>query len=92
MRVHRFQQKKRSRKREIRTLENLHTENRIARPGATLAGLEPRQTPEYVTVREQFVMVLMQGDPATGPQSWQVQVLEISVTKQKPQKQIPRKI
>jgi len=86
------QQKKRSRKPEIRTLENLHTENRIARTGATLAGLEPRQTPEYVTVREQFVMVLMQGDLATGPQSWQVQVLEISVTKQKPQKQIPRKI
>lgn len=83
------QQRKGSGKHEIRTLENLHAENKIPRGVMTMAALEPQQMPEYVTVRQQFVMVVMQGD---GLQGWQVHVVEISVTKQKPQKQIPSKI
>jgi len=85
------QRKVRSGKGEIRTLTNLHAENRIASEVTTLAGLEREQMPEYLTVREQYFMVVMQGD-AAGTQSWQVHVVEISVTRQKPQKQIPRKI
>jgi hypothetical protein len=35
---------------------------------------------------------VMQGDGSAGPQRWQVHVVEISVTKATPQKQIPKKI
>lgn len=83
---------KTSHKQAIRTLENLRAENKIPRMTMALAGLEPRPATEYVTVREQYVMVVMQGDATTGPQQWQVRVIEISVTQAKPQKQIPRKI
>jgi beta-lactamase regulating signal transducer with metallopeptidase domain len=85
-------QKARSGKRAVFALANLGVENKIPRQAMVLAGLQPPQTPEYVTVREQFVMVVMQGEAAAGPQSWQVHVVEISVTKAQPQKQNPRKI
>ena len=49
-------------------------------------------SPEYVTVREEIVMVVGQG-PQAVVQSWQLRVVEISVvTAQIQQKQIPRKI
>lgn len=48
-------------------------------------------SPEYVTVREEFVMVVGQGPQAM--QSWQLRVVEISVvTAQTQQKPVPRKI
>jgi beta-lactamase regulating signal transducer with metallopeptidase domain len=48
--------------------------------------------PEFVTVREEFVMVVGQG-PQAAMQSWQLRVVEISVvTTQTQQKTVPRKI
>ncbi|HKV94689.1 MAG TPA: M56 family metallopeptidase [Candidatus Angelobacter sp.] len=48
--------------------------------------------PEFVTVREEFVMVVGQG-PQAAMQSWQLRVVEISVvTAQTQQKTVPRKI
>jgi len=80
------EQKKPSHKLAIHTLKNLRAENKIPR------GPMAPQTPEYVTVREQYVMVVMQGDGSDGPQRWQVHVIEISVTPATPQKQIPKRI
>ena len=80
-----------SHKRTIRSLENLRARNRIPRTPMSLASLEPEQAPEYMTVREQYVMVIMQGGAMAG-QRWQLHVVEISVTQAKPPKQIPRKI
>ena len=79
-------------KRAIHTLANLRLENRIPRGPVAIATLEPQQIPEYVTVREQLVMVVMQGDGSSTAQRWQVHVLEIRVIKATPQKQDPRKI
>ena len=84
--------KARSSKRAIHALDNLRVANKIASAQIVLAGLESPQTPEYVMVREQFVMIVMQGDGAAQPQRWQVHVVEISVMQSKPQKQVPKKI
>jgi beta-lactamase regulating signal transducer with metallopeptidase domain len=81
------------RKRGLYTLSNLHAASRIQRGPVILAGLHPAQAqPEYVTIREEFMMVVTQrGDAA--PQGWQMHVVEISVTQSKPQKQVvPKKI
>ena len=86
------QHKARSSKRTIHALDNLRVANKIASAQIVLAGLESPQTPEYVMVREQFVMIVMQGDGAAQPQSWQVHVVEINVMQSKPQKQVPNKI
>jgi beta-lactamase regulating signal transducer with metallopeptidase domain len=49
--------------------------------------------PEYVTVREEFFLVVKQGTPSSTPASWQVHIVEISVVQAQPQqKQVPRKI
>ncbi|HET9283960.1 MAG TPA: M56 family metallopeptidase [Candidatus Angelobacter sp.] len=49
-------------------------------------------SPEFVTVREEFLMVVGQG-PQAVMQSWQLRIVEISVvTAQTQQKTVPRKI
>jgi beta-lactamase regulating signal transducer with metallopeptidase domain len=49
--------------------------------------------PEYVTVREEFFMVVRQGTPTSASESWQVHIVQISVVPAQPQqKQVPRKI
>ncbi len=83
---------KAGRKQAIHTLANLRADNKIPRMPMALAQLEPQQAAEYVTVREQYVTVVMQGDATAGLQRWRLQVVEISVTQAKPQKQIPKKI
>jgi bla regulator protein blaR1 len=83
---------KAGRKQAIHTLANLRADNKIPRMPMALAQLEPQQAAEYVTVREQYVTVVMQGDVTGGLQRWRLQVVEIRVTQAKPQKQIPKKI
>lgn len=49
--------------------------------------------PEYVTVREEFFMVMRQETTSSVPTSWQVHIVEISIMPAHPQqKQVPRKI
>lgn len=49
--------------------------------------------PEYVTVREEFVMIVRQETSSSAPASMQVHIVEISVVQaQPPPKQVPRKI
>jgi beta-lactamase regulating signal transducer with metallopeptidase domain len=60
-----------------------------------LAGNQPLQQlmPGYVTMREEFVVVVTQRTQDSAiVQSWQMHVVEISVTSAKPAKQVPRKI
>src|SRR5262249_53214101 len=48
---------------------------------------------EYVTVREEFLIVVRQGTQPGGQESWQVHLVEISVVPVlPPQKPVPRKI
>jgi hypothetical protein len=57
------------------------------------SAVQPEPAPEYVTVREEFFMVVKQGTPSSTPASWQVHIVEISVVLAQPQqKQVPRKI
>jgi len=52
-----------------------------------------RSAPEYVTVREEFFMVVNQGAPSSAQASWQVHIVQISVVQAQPQqKQVPKKI
>jgi hypothetical protein len=52
-----------------------------------------QSAPEYVTVREEFFMVVRQGTPSSASASWQVHIVQISVVPAQPhQKQVPRKI
>jgi hypothetical protein len=83
------QQRSHERKPVTYALTNLHAENKIERGPVALARLEKPET-EYVTVRQELTIVVTQRGEMT-PQSWQVQVVEISVTKAK-QKQVPKKI
>ena len=58
-----------------------------------LADYQPPQSmPEFVTVREEFVMVVTQRTQDSAVQQWQMHVVEISVTSPRPVKQVPRKI
>jgi beta-lactamase regulating signal transducer with metallopeptidase domain len=82
--------KSHARKRALYTLSNLHMASRIQRGPMVLAGAHPAQ-PGYVTVREEFLMVVEQR-AGSSPESWQMHVVEISVTQAKPQKQVPKKI
>jgi bla regulator protein blaR1 len=84
------QRKSHARRQAMYTLSNLHAANKIQRGPVVLAGLQQAQ-PEYVTVREEFVMVVAQRSGA-APESWQMHVVQISVTQAKPQKQVPKKI
>jgi len=53
----------------------------------------PQPVPEYVTMREEFVVVVTERTQDSAvQQSWQMHVVEISVTSVKPAKQVPRKI
>ena len=52
----------------------------------------PQPMPEYVTVREEFVVVVTQRTQDSAvQQSWQMHVVAISVRSAKPAKQVPRK-
>ncbi len=83
-------QKPHARRRELYTLTNLHAENKIPRGPAVLAKLQTPQ-PDYVTVREELViMVSESGSAAT--QSWQLRVVQISVVPRQPQKPVAKKI
>ncbi|MGC2697724.1 MAG: M56 family metallopeptidase [Candidatus Angelobacter sp.] len=64
------------------------------RPQMTLAGLQPpQQSPEYVTVREEFVMVVTQRQGSAMQESWQMHVVQfIMGPAKRPEKQVPRKI
>jgi Zn-dependent protease with chaperone function len=84
------QQKSRERKRATYTLTNLHVANKIGREPMTLARLN-RTEPEYVTVRQELMIVVTQRGEAI-PVRWQMQVVEIRMTQAKPQKQNPQKI
>lgn len=59
-----------------------------------LANLQrPPQAAEYVTIREEFVMVVTQRTESETPESWQMHVVQVSVMPVKSaQKQVPRKI
>ncbi len=63
-------------------------------PKAAVSETSPVQpVPEYVTVREEFFMVVKQETPSSAQASWQVHIVEISVVPAQPkQKQVPRKI
>ncbi|HZD92792.1 MAG TPA: hypothetical protein VE133_00975, partial [Candidatus Sulfotelmatobacter sp.] len=79
-------------KRAVRKLSNFSAANAAPSEPVLPAGLQPSQAaPEYVTVRQEFVMVVAQQGDA-GTQSWQMHVVQISVTQSKPQKQLPKKI
>jgi hypothetical protein len=82
------QQKPRERRHATYTLTNLHTANKIEREPMVLAGLE---TPEYVTVHKELMIVVAQRGSAS-PLRWQVQVVEIRMMQAKPHKQNPQKI
>jgi bla regulator protein blaR1 len=57
------------------------------------APVQPGAVPEYVTIREEFFMVVKQGTASSTQASWQVHIVEISVVPAQPQqKQVPRKI
>ncbi|HEU4413179.1 MAG TPA: M56 family metallopeptidase, partial [Candidatus Angelobacter sp.] len=62
----------------------------------TIAELQPPQmpqSPEYVTVREEFVMVVTQRPGSAVPESWQMHFVQFVVGPAKrPEKQVPRKI
>jgi beta-lactamase regulating signal transducer with metallopeptidase domain len=78
--------------------------HRNSAPKPAVAGKSNRQTlladnrspqlmADYVTMREEFVVVVTQRTQDSAiVQSWQVHVVEISVMSAKPVKQVPRKI
>jgi hypothetical protein len=82
------QQKSRERRHATYTLTNLHAANKIEREPMVLAGLD---TPEYVTVHKELMIVVAQPGSAS-PLRWQVQVVEIRMMQAKPHKQNPQKI
>ena len=55
-------------------------------PAATLTTIAsnqlPELLPEYVTVREELVLVVTQQTPSGEQQSWQMHVVEVSVQPQ----------
>ena len=65
-------------------------------PAATLTTIAsnqlPELLPEYVTVREELVLVVTQQTPSGEQQSWQVHVVEVSVQPQARPVLKPRKI
>jgi hypothetical protein len=64
-----------------------------SRPTLLAGNQAPQSKPEYVTVREEFVVVVTQRTQDSAvQQSWQMRVVEISVTSTKPARQVPRKI
>jgi beta-lactamase regulating signal transducer with metallopeptidase domain len=77
-------------RRELYTLTNLHAENKIPRGPSMLAKLQTPQL-DYVTVREELVIMVSQNGSATA-QTWQLRVVEISVAPRKPQKPVAKKI
>jgi beta-lactamase regulating signal transducer with metallopeptidase domain len=68
--------------------------NRGEEQRAELAAAQlPAPAVDYVTVREEFYMVVTRQTATSAPTSWQVHVVEVSVVPVKPaQKQVPRKI
>jgi len=65
----------------------------LAETTAPPTTLPMQPAPEYVTVREEFFMIVRQGTATSAPASWQVHIVEISVMPVQPQqKQVPRKI
>jgi len=84
------QRKSRQRRHETYTFTNLHAESKIQPALIALARLEKPEA-EYVTVREEFMVVVTQRGDAP-PEKWQLRVVTISVSQQKPQKQVPKKI
>jgi beta-lactamase regulating signal transducer with metallopeptidase domain len=90
---HHAPRKSHGRKRVPYALSNLRAAaDRIQSERMTMAGLHPAEAqPEYVTVREEFVMVVAQRMDSP-PENWQMHVIEISVTQAKPQKPAPKKI
>ena len=64
------------------------------REATLLAGSQtPQPAAQYVTVREEFFMVVRRGAPSAMQESWQVHFVQISVVPVKlPQRQDPKKI
>jgi hypothetical protein len=77
-------------RRELYTLTNLHAQNKIPRGPAMLARSQMPQ-PNYVTVREELVIMVSQNGSA-APEAWQLRVVQISVMQAQPKKPAAKKI
>jgi len=83
---------------QVRESKNLRSEANtqetvLAETTAPPKTLPIQPVPEYVTVHEEFFMIVRQGTATSAPASWQVHIVEISVMPLQPQqKQVPRKI
>jgi beta-lactamase regulating signal transducer with metallopeptidase domain len=79
---------------EVNDAKNSKSDEGNGKHAMLLAEALPAQpAPEYVTIREEFFMVVKQGTPSSAQASWQVHIVEISVVPAQPQqKQVPRKI